>query len=94
VRPLRPRYSRIRRCAAELLAENGIERPAVPVERLAKAAGAVMEYRDFNNEISGLLVRKHRMVHIAVAKEQPEQRQRFTTPRAIDPRPLRGPFKR
>ena len=25
MRPLRPRYSRIRRCAADLLAENGIE---------------------------------------------------------------------
>lgn len=78
MRPLRPRYNRIRRCAADLLAENGIERPAVPVERLAKAAGAVMEYRDFNNEISGLLIRKQKMVVIAVAQEQPEQRQRFT----------------
>ena len=76
--PLRPRYNRIRRCAADLLAQNGIVRPAVPVERLAKAAGAAMEYRDFNNEISGLLIRKHRMIVIAVAKEQPEQRQRFT----------------
>jgi Zn-dependent peptidase ImmA (M78 family) len=78
VKPLRPRYNRIRRCVADLLAENGIERPAVPVERLAKAAGALMEYRDFNNEISGLLVRQHERIVIAVAKEQPEQRQRFT----------------
>lgn len=37
-----------------------------------------MEYRDFNNEISGLLIRKQKMVVIAVAQEQPEQRQRFT----------------
>lgn len=75
---MRPRYNRVRRCAADLLFKSGIERPAVPVERLAKAAGAAIEYRDFNNEISGLLIRKQQIVVIAVAEEQPKQRQRFT----------------
>jgi Zn-dependent peptidase ImmA (M78 family) len=78
MKPLRPRYNRIRRCAADLLFKSAIEQPAVPVERLAKAAGAAIEYRDFNNEISGLLIRKQKMVVIAVADEQPKQRQRFT----------------
>ena len=41
MRPLRPRYNRIRRCAAELLAENGIERPAVPVERSRQMIEAI-----------------------------------------------------
>lgn len=76
--PLRPRYNRIRRCAAELLSRSAIEQPAVPVDRVAKAAGAIIEYRNFNNEISGLLIRKQKIVVIAVDEEQPKQRQRFT----------------
>ena len=76
--PLRPRYIKIRRYAAEILARNGVPKPTVPVERLATAAGAKIEYRNFNQEISGLLIRKADTAVIGVANEQPLQRQRFT----------------
>jgi Zn-dependent peptidase ImmA (M78 family) len=48
------------------------------VEHLAEAAGAVIEYRNFNREISGLLVRRQKMAVIGVAREQSGPRQRFT----------------
>ena len=78
MKPLRPRYGRIRRIAAELLAEHSIKRPPVPVEAIAKAAGVQVTYRNFNNEISGALVRRGTSAIIAVAAEQPLVRQRFT----------------
>src|SRR4051812_22048309 len=78
MKPLRPRYSRIRRIVAELLAEHSIKRPPVPIEDIAKAAGAQVTYRNFNNEISGALVRRGTSAIIAVAAEQPLVRQRFT----------------
>lgn len=78
MRPRRPRYARILREVSELLARGGIDRPPVPVERLAKLLGAKVIAADFNNEVSGVLVRKNDETTIGFAKEQPKTRQRFT----------------
>lgn len=78
MKPLRPRYSRIRRIAADLLDNHSIKPGPVPVEDLAKASGVQVVYRNFNNEISGALVRRGTSAIIAVAAEQPHVRQRFT----------------
>lgn len=78
MKPLRPRYSRVRREVSELLARFSVSAPPVPVEDIARGLGAKVSYSNFDNEISGLLVRRAGSIVIGVASEQPENRQRFT----------------
>jgi Zn-dependent peptidase ImmA (M78 family) len=78
MRPRRPRYARILREVNDLLSRGSIDRPPVPVERLAKLLGAKVVAADFNNEVSGVLVRKTKETIIGFAKEQTKTRQRFT----------------
>lgn len=76
--PARPRYSRISREVSNLLRRAGIEAAPVPVEEIAALVGARVTYNDFQNEISGLLLRRSQSVVIGVASEQSKARQRFT----------------
>lgn len=76
--PARPRYSLISREVNDLLARAKIETPPVPVEDVAKLVGARIKYNNFQNEISGLLLRRNNAVVIGVASEQSLARQRFT----------------
>lgn len=76
--PRRPRYLRIRREVTELLERAGVREPPVPVEKIAKMLGAQVIAGDFNNEISGVLVRRNKEIIIGFAKEQAKTRQRFT----------------
>jgi Zn-dependent peptidase ImmA (M78 family) len=78
MKPLRPRYSRIRREVADLLAGASISQPPVPVDRIAVSLGAQITYSNFNGEVSGLLVRRAGSVVIGVHSEQAETRKRFT----------------
>ena len=74
----RPRYARIRREVLTLLQRAGVSKPPVPVEKIAEILGARVVLTDFNNEISGVLVRKGAEIVIGVAKEQSKTRQNFT----------------
>jgi Zn-dependent peptidase ImmA (M78 family) len=74
----RPRYSRIAKEATMLLRKNSVVGFPVPVERLAESIGAKVVFNNFNEEISGLLLRTNENLIIGVAKEQPLTRQRFT----------------
>jgi len=56
----------------------GVSSPPVPVEEILRRQGATLVYHDFENEISGLIVRKAGVTVVAVAKEQARTRQRFT----------------
>ncbi|WP_186136213.1 ImmA/IrrE family metallo-endopeptidase [Burkholderia gladioli] len=76
--PARPRYSRISREVSDLLDKAGVEDAPVPVEEIAAMVGARVTYNDFQNEISGLLLRRSQSIVIGVASEQSEARQRFT----------------
>jgi Zn-dependent peptidase ImmA (M78 family) len=78
MKPLRPRYARIRREVLNILQRAGVATPPVPVEKIAKMLGARVVSTDFNNEISGVLVRRGSDTVIGVAKEQSKTRQRFT----------------
>jgi Zn-dependent peptidase ImmA (M78 family) len=78
MKPLRPRYSRIRRLTGELLDKSSIKIPPVPVDKIAASTGAQIVYRNFNQEISGALIRRGTSAIIAVADEQVLVRQRFT----------------
>ena len=45
--PVRPRYSRINRAVADLLAKARVTTPLVPIERIARAVGAKITFNDF-----------------------------------------------
>ena len=75
---MRPRYSLARRKAAELIERAGIQKPPVPVERLAELAGALVRYEPFEGTMSGLLYRSNERAVIGVNSIHPEVRQRFT----------------
>lgn len=72
----RPRYARINKLVNELLA--GVSRAPVQVEQIAKNLGASIFYRDFDENVSGLLIRQGNSAVIGVAKQQSKERQRFT----------------
>lgn len=74
----RPRYARIKRELAEILERSNVVAPPVPVEKIAKMLGARIQHANFNNEISGILVRRGEDIVIGVASEQTKTRQRFT----------------
>jgi len=76
--PARPRYSRISREVSDLLVRANIKAPLVPVEDIAKQDGAKITFNNFQNEISGLLLRRNNSIVIGVASEQSPARQRFT----------------
>jgi Zn-dependent peptidase ImmA (M78 family) len=76
--PRRPRYAKIRREVQEVLDRAKVTAAPVPVEKIAVMLGARVVQTDFNNEVSGVLVRRNNEIVIGVAKEQPKTRQRFT----------------
>ena len=76
--PRRPRYAKIRREVQALLDKANVNASPVPVEAIATMLGARIVKYDFNNEVSGILIRKGADIVIGVAKEQSKTRQRFT----------------
>ena len=78
MKPVRPRYARISREVNALLMQAKVKAPPTPVENIAKLIGAKVTYSNFQNEISGLLLRREESVVIGVANEQSPTRQRFT----------------
>jgi Zn-dependent peptidase ImmA (M78 family) len=78
VKPLRPRYAKIQALVRQLLIGNDVRSAPVPIVRIAHGAGAIVQYHQFNKEISGVLVREPGRAVIGVESNQPETRQRFT----------------
>lgn len=78
MKPARPRYSRIEREVTDLLSRANVTVAPVPVENIAALVGAKITYNNFENEVSGLLLRRKNSTVIGVASEQPKARQRFT----------------
>jgi Zn-dependent peptidase ImmA (M78 family) len=74
----RARYAKIDSITAELLKKYSVSGPPVPVEDIARGEGASLVFKQFNNEISGLLLREGNNAIIAVEKKQPPARRRFT----------------
>src|ERR1019366_10729663 len=64
--------------ARKLLQSNGISRPPVPVENLARALEIDVRYSPGKQDVSGALIRDGSSVVIAVNSAQHENRQRFT----------------
>jgi len=78
MKPVRARYGRIEQVVSNLLAENQIVRAPVPVEEIADNCGAYVQFHEFNNEISGMLLRANDQLIIGVEKSQSSVRKRFT----------------
>jgi Zn-dependent peptidase ImmA (M78 family) len=76
--PVRPRYARIDRLTRGLLDRAGSSEPPVPVQKIAKLAGASLHYESFEDSISGVLVRNEHGNAIGINTSHPETRQRFT----------------
>lgn len=67
-----------RQAAADLLAEHGITRPPVSVDRLAKAMGISVRYSPFDDGLSGMAFIRGDQRVIAVNALHHPNRQRFT----------------
>ena len=70
--------TRIRDAAEELLRRCKVDRPPVPVERLARRVGAEVRYEPLESDLSGMLFREEGRTIIGVNALHPKSRQRFT----------------
>ena len=77
---MRPRYALARRKATELLQEANIVKPPVPVEKLAKRKGALVQYQPFEGQMSGVLYKASDadQAVIGINALHPDVRQRFS----------------
>ena len=75
---LRARYTKIEATVHDLLRKYKIKASSIPVDEIAEKEGASIMFKQFNNEISGLLLRQGDNAIIAVEKDQPHTRRRFT----------------
>ena len=73
----RPRYARINRLVSELLENNSVHQPEVPIANIVRAQGIEILFDDLE-DISGMIVRQNEDVTIAVNVKQNRLRQRFT----------------
>lgn len=64
--------------AARLLQRAGVTGPPVAVDGLAKQAGAIIVAETLDPEVSGVLYRRPDAVVIAVNRDHPSTRRRFT----------------
>lgn len=78
MKPVRARYAKIDRLVRDLLDKHNVASPPVPVEKIADGEGAEIAVKQFNGEISGLLLRADGRAIIAVDRRQAPARQRFT----------------
>jgi Zn-dependent peptidase ImmA (M78 family) len=64
--------------ATELIEEIGVKTPPVPVERIAKKLGVVVQYAPFDDELSGMAFLKEGVAFIGINSNQHPNRQRYT----------------
>lgn len=74
----KPRKKAARDKAQKLLAQLGVASVPVPVEKVARALGAVIEARPLDGALSGAIFVKNGVPVIGVNSLHPENRQRFT----------------
>jgi Zn-dependent peptidase ImmA (M78 family) len=75
--PARPRFARIEQLADGLLREAGVSDPPVPIDDIVRGQGIVIRLMDLK-ENSGLVVRDGNGTVIAVNRDHPPTRRRFT----------------
>ena len=72
------RRNRIIEEAKRLLQENSVDRPSVPIQRIAKSLGARMIFSPLDSELSGMIYVKGRTPIIGINSLHHPNRQRFT----------------
>ena len=65
-------------CASELLERFGVKTPPVPVERIAKSLGVMVQYAPFDDELAGMAFLKEDIPIIGVNSNHHPNRQRYT----------------
>lgn len=68
----------IRKQVLNILSAHNVTQPPVPVERIARGLGAVINYSPFEGELAGMLVRTKEKTIIGVNTLHHHNRQRFT----------------
>ena len=69
---------KIRETAEKILAQYGVKRAPVPVDKIAAFLGAKVKYSPFDGELAGVLARNHDRIVIGVNSSHHSNRQRFT----------------
>jgi Zn-dependent peptidase ImmA (M78 family) len=64
--------------ATELVERFGVKTPPVPVERIAKQLGVVVQYAPFDEELSGMAFLKEGVAIIGINSNHHPNRQRYT----------------
>jgi Zn-dependent peptidase ImmA (M78 family) len=64
--------------AAELVEQIGVKAPPVPVEKIAKQLGVVVQYAPFDDELSGMAFLKEGVAIIGINSNHHPNRQRYT----------------
>jgi Zn-dependent peptidase ImmA (M78 family) len=64
--------------ALELVERFGVKTPPVPVERIAKSMGVIVQYAPFDDELSGMAFLKEGVPVIGVNSNHHPNRQRYT----------------
>ena len=72
------KISEIRHRVDNLLRQNRVTKPPVPVERIAERLRLDIRYAPLNGELSGALIRNEGEVYIGVNSLQSKSRKRFT----------------
>lgn len=72
------RRNRIIEEAKRLLQKNSVNRPSVPIQRIAKSLGARMIFSPLDSELSGMVYVKGRTPIIGINSLHHPNRQRFT----------------
>jgi Zn-dependent peptidase ImmA (M78 family) len=70
--------ARAKACASELLERFGVKTPPVPVDRIAKSLGIMVQYAPFDDELSGMAFLKENVPIIGVNSNHHPNRQRYT----------------
>lgn len=76
---MKPRFTLAKRKAQELLKSGKVKRVPVPVDKLARIAGASVHYEPFDGQVSGMVHRQGKgAAVIGVNSAHSTTRQRFT----------------
>jgi Zn-dependent peptidase ImmA (M78 family) len=70
--------ARAKACASELLERFGVKTPPVPVDRIAKSLGIMVQYAPFDDELSGMAFLKENVPIIGINSNHHPNRQRYT----------------
>jgi Zn-dependent peptidase ImmA (M78 family) len=88
------RKREVRQWARDLVAQHGVTKPPIPVDRIAKSQGISLQYAPLDEELSGMAFIKGTTAVIAVNALHHPNRQRFTIAHELAHHVLHAPLLR